>query len=280
MSFYQNTKAQTNSNSLDIFNQYYIGEFDNFQQCWQENTKTDNHRVTIEHKHRHLHTAIRPTSTPYTYTVTHFNGDDTTKILGQRTVKAIQGKTENEVIMTVFDQKDPSKIFETITWLLKNGVFEGKEENNAHIWQLKKEGIFILNNKTFTNASNVPYQMLRCRFFKGWIQLAMDNIKKDSIYHYGNLRIHDQGGKVQLKMPDGKPVNYTVELTQLIFGKNLPIMKLAVYEMPADSLDYNSYSISYTWTNPEAMRIGINLRKLISGWTLDDPNMWNSDSKK
>jgi hypothetical protein len=280
LSFYQNKTTVEAVDALALFKENFVGEFDNFQQCWQENTKTDNHRITIEHKHKHFHSAMRVTDMPNVYTITHYNGDDTTKIMGQRSVKITQGTGANELIMTIFDQKDPSKVFETVKWQLKDGKFEGKQDNSSNIWQLSKEGFFVLNDKSFSNASNVPYRLLKCRFFKGWIELPMDNVKKDSVYHYANLRIHDQGGHAQLKMPDGKLVNYSVELTQLIFGKNLPIMKLAVYEMPENQLEYNSHSISYTWTNPEAKRLGINLRKLISGWTLDDASMWNSDSKK
>jgi len=43
---------------------------------------------------------------------------------------------------------------------------------------------------------------------------------------------------------------------------------LAIYDLPLAEVDINSKAISYTWANPEATRIGINLRKIISGWTL------------
>jgi len=71
---------------------------------------------------------------------------------------------------------------------------------------------------------------------------------------------------------------YTAELTQLLFGQKLAIMKLAIYDMPLDSVEINSRSISYTWLNPEAKRSGINLRKVTSGWTLIEPGYINSDN--
>ena len=280
LAFYQKAESKQTADTLALFKTYFVGEFDNFQQCWQENTNTDRHRVAIENKHRHLHSAMQATATPNLFTITHFEEDDTSKILGKRSVKIEKDKTDNGIIMQVFDEKDRTKPIETVNWLLKDGVFTGQQDGLSNIWKLQKEGLFILNDRLFANASKEPYRMLRCRFFKGWIELAMDNVKKDSIYHYANLRIHDQGGHAQLRMPDGTPVNYTVELTQLVFGKNLPIMKLAVYEIPEKQLEYNSHSIAYTWTNPEAVRLGINLRKMLSGWTYDDPSMWNSDSKK
>jgi hypothetical protein len=57
-------------------------------------------------------------------------------------------------------------------------------------------------------------------------------------------------------------------------------MKLAIYDMPMDSVQINSHAISYTWLNPEAKRTGINLRKVISGWTLKEPGYVNSDNTK
>ena len=35
-----------------------IGEWDNFQQVWLENTDTDMHRVEVAQKHEHYHLAI------------------------------------------------------------------------------------------------------------------------------------------------------------------------------------------------------------------------------
>ncbi len=57
-------------------------------------------------------------------------------------------------------------------------------------------------------------------------------------------------------------------------------MKLAIYQEPLDSINYHSRSIAYTWANPEAKRIGMNLRKISSGWTLIEPGYLNSDNLK
>ena len=92
--------------------------------------------------------------------------------------------------------------------------------------------------------------------------------------------MHDQGDRIQLQFPDGSLGEYTVELTQLVYGKKIAIMKLAVYDLPASKLEINSRSISYTWTNPEAKRIGINLRKIVSGWTLIEPGYLNSNNMR
>jgi len=114
-----------------------------------------------------------------------------------------------------------------------------------------------------------------CRYFSGWIQYPPDINEPEELYSLRNLEIHDQGGYVELDV-DG--VDYTVELTQLIYADTLRIMKLAVYDMPLAEVDINSRSICYTWTQPDAKRLGINIRKVLSGWTLIEPGYVSSNN--
>ncbi len=141
---------------------------------------------------------------------------------------------------------------------------------------VKKDGdtIYISNLKHFKNKT--PYKFIKTRMFSGWIEVPLKQYG-DSIYRKSNLEIHDQGGMAEIDI-DGTP--YTAELTQLLFGKKLRIMKLAIYDMPMDSVGINSRSISYTWSNPESKRLGINLRKVVSGWTFIEPGYVNSDNTK
>ncbi len=134
--------------------------------------------------------------------------------------------------------------------------------------------LFVTGSTHFKNKD--PYKFVRTRKFSGWIEVPITPYK-DSIYRKSNLEIHDQGGMAELQIAG---VQYTAELTQLLFGQKLAIMKLAIYDMPLDSVQINSRSISYTWLNPEAKRTGINLRKVVSGWTLIEPGYVNSDNTK
>ncbi len=139
---------------------------------------------------------------------------------------------------------------------------------------VKKIGdtIYVSNMKHFENKT--PYKFIKTRKFSGWIEMPLEQYE-DSTYRKSKLEIHDQGGMAEIDI-DG--VQYTAELTQLLFGKKLAIMKLAIYNMPLDSVGINSRSISYTWSNPDSKRIGINLRKVVSGWTFIEPGYINSDN--
>ncbi len=141
-------------------------------------------------------------------------------------------------------------------------------------FKLDVDTLWVTGMKHFKNQE--PYKFIRTRKFSGWIEMPSQKYK-DSINRNSNLTIHDQGGMAEIDI-DG--VQYTAELTQLLFAHKLPIMKLAIYDMPMDSVEINSRSISYTWLNPSAKRTGINLRKVVTGWTFIEPGFINSDNTK
>jgi hypothetical protein len=68
--------------------------------------------------------------------------------------------------------------------------------------------------------------------------------------------IHDQGGKVKIND------KYSVQLANLQHRSGLWVLTLKVIE------NATGKAISYTWTNPEAEKIGINLRWVQAGFTL------------
>lgn len=140
----------------------------------------------------------------------------------------------------------------------------------------KKDGdtLYVSGKSPFKNKD--AYKFVKARKFSGWLEAPVPQYK-DSIYRNSNLEISDQGGMAEINI---EGVQYTAELTQLLFAHKLAIMKLAIYDMPMDSVGINSRSISYTWLNPEAKRTGINLRKITAAWTFIEPGYINSDNTK
>ena len=70
------------------------------------------------------------------------------------------------------------------------------------------------------------------------------------------LRLGSEGGRVALKWRDGQPSGYSLMLERATYRDgNVPVLKLSVLE------DATGSTISYAWSNPEAVRIGISL-----GW--------------
>jgi len=228
-------KETTTKKSIEIetATNAIMGQWDNFQQYWLENTETDSHRVETDDKHRHLSLVVT------------------------------EGKAGN-FLMQLREGRNGKKLVDEMSF--------SEADLSGPNFQLDGDTLYISGQKYFKNIDR--YKFIRVRKFSGWIEYPMESAE-NGMYHQGNLEIHDQGGMAELDV-DG--VDYTVELTQLLFAKKLAIMKLAVYDMPMDSVGINSRSISYTWTNPEAKRLGINLRKVVSGWTLIEPGFQNQNS--
>lgn len=264
------------------------GEFDNFQQTWQENTSEEIHRVEVEQPHQHIHTMFLPMETDLPgqsfFRVRHYKNRDTSQIIGEEIHRYRKGDQEDVVhseryaLIEAFDPKKPGVPLEELVWKWAgNGRIEGtSKQQNTHV-VLSADQIEIQQKEgVFANVSGA-YHLKKCRFFSGWIEYPLPE-KPDSTFRMGNLTMHDQGSLIALIGPDGKEVGYSVELTQLVYGKEIAVMKLAIYEEPNEDINYNSRAISYTWTNPEAKRIGINLRKIVTGWTLIEPGYVNSDN--
>ena len=177
-------------------------------------------------------------------------------------------------------------------------VADRQREVAREAWEARAGGIVLPPGSMFTSvevtpdglaatvqdgewANRQPYRLLRARPFRGWIEVPEGGpydpeVGPDTVYRRtASLRLHDQGGLAETADAHGQV--QTVELTQLVYARSLRILKLAVYAVPAREVTYDSHAVAYTWTEPDARRIGINLRDVVSGWTLDAPGLANSD---
>jgi hypothetical protein len=85
----------------------------------------------------------------------------------------------------------------------------------------------------------------------------------DNEYHHSrNMIWHDQGKRVRLFIEDEKPSKYEVELAAVVYGNDLEVLKIALYEVGVNK------AIMYAWASPGSNNIGINLRWFQAGLTL------------
>ena len=130
-------------------------------------------------------------------------------------------------------------------------------------------------------ANPEPYRLLRARTFRGWVEVPEHGpydpaVGSETAYRRAaGLLVHDQGGLAEVVGADGRPL--TVELAQLVYGRTLGVLKLAVYDLPASAVTVDSHAVAYVWAEPSARRLGLNLRDVVTGWTLDDAGLANSD---
>lgn len=100
----------------------------------------------------------------------------------------------------------------------------------------------------------------KVRWYSGWAAIngAGPDAKPESTDWHMNrdLRISNEGGKTALKWRDGQSSGYSLELERATYRDgNVPVVKLSVID------DSSGRVVSYSWANPEATRIGVNL-----GW--------------
>ncbi len=257
----------------DRFRRYLTGAWNNFQQCWMENTETESHRVVTTHPHRHVHVTFERDSATDRWHAAYYSGDQR-QLLARYTL-TLEERTDGRlqtILAPEFSVEGVGAATGPIAllWTYADGAFRGHSlsPKDEHLWVLKKDTLLILDNHFFRSEDQEPYRLLKCRFFSGWIQYPMDHIRKDSVFFYTGLVLHDQGGAVPLRFPDGTLGEYTVELTQLVHNRRTPILKLALYQEPPERLHWNSRAVAYAWADPAAKRIGLNIRKVASGWTL------------
>ena len=236
----------------------FEGGFNNFQQYWKENTEDEMHKNKSGSQHRHLHFQIK-----------NLNENSWT-------ISVYEGREHN---VHLYDQewkldRDVLGIGDSNFSLLKTDTGFCAEDESVVL----ENNVLRLNSKMIKDDhSNSEYVFYKCRYFSGWIQYPPDHENPDDLFSLRDLQIHDQGGIAEIPI-DHKM--YTVELTQLVFAHTIFIMKLAIYDVSIKDLDINTKSISYTWTDPDAKRIGLNLRHIISGWTYIEPGFINSNNLK
>ncbi|MEN9610405.1 MAG: hypothetical protein RLZZ628_1219 [Bacteroidota bacterium] len=302
------THAQSSMSDVKSLLKQLTGEFDNFQQVWQE--KED--KLPDSLRHEHIHSIFTPTEIPALgqnlLVVKQYRDGDTAKMGRMRIYRFSPDKKEKAIRLDIFTFKNEKtysrvehnplilkdlklKDFDsanecTIFWKRKKDGFLGyMKSNTCHFaieqaqggqvkedsLQLTKDALWIRdasageNSKpVFDNLKKIHNKLMRCKPFKGWFAIKQE--EKDEKYEFvGNLRLHDQGWKKRVVLPNGTVTPYSIELSQVMYKKSIAVLKLAVYEEGKEN------AIAYTWTHSEAARIGIHSRKIQAGFTLVNP---------
>ncbi|MDW8203476.1 MAG: chromophore lyase CpcT/CpeT [Cytophagales bacterium] len=118
-------------------------------------------------------------------------------------------------------------------------------------------------NYVFGHKGKIPHKLKRVAYYSAWM-VVQNPLQQNQYYTMRNLRLHNQGDKVRFVTEKGEPTKYWLELAEVVYGKDLNVLKLAIYE------EGKSEAIAYTWGTPDAKRLGINMRSLQAGVTLLD----------
>lgn len=308
-------QAQNLNADWQRLNKLFTGEFNNFQQVWQEREDV----IPDSLVHEHIHSIFKPVSIPAlganVFFVKQYMNGDPNKVYRMRVYQFVPDKKEKAIRLDIYSFKDkadeerfkladenPSLLTsltsEQFTSVPGCSVYWKKQTNDEFIGTMKPRACNFVSRRTnkriyitdtlklnaeeiwisdqatdedgkyvFGHKGKIPHKLRRVRPFKGWVAIVKDgtdrnNIQDSDYVFIPDLKLHDQGVKKRIVRPDGTVTPYSFELSQVVFQKRTPVMKLAIYE------DGKPKALSYTWTNPEAERIGINLRWVQVGLTL------------
>jgi len=112
-------------------------------------------------------------------------------------------------------------------------------------------------------------ELRAARPFTCWVTVLREQSKSDGSEDWlfvSGLPIHDQGGRLQVGGDSGAR-EVVIALRNVVWpepSRNRPSLVLYVFEPPA-----LERAVSYAWADPEATRIGINLRWMQASCTRD-----------
>ncbi len=156
-------------------------------------------------------------------------------------------------------KKDKKKFYMTDSLLLSKNDF----------W-FREEGFDEAGKRLFGPTDKVYHQLKRCEVYVGWWRLKKEGTE-DKFDLNRQVYLHDQGGRLRLIDAEKKPTKYTVELSKVIFGKDLEVLKLALYE------DGKNEALDFAWTSSNAGMIGMNVKWFQSSFSkLPTPTSTNT----
>lgn len=290
------------------FYEWFEGEFDNFQQVWTEEKDSVVDSLRHEHIHSIFKEVKFDKLDGRIFFVKQYIDGDTTDVYRQRIYNFFPNQEEQALQLNIYSFISPEqekkygiahyqpeilnelKLEDLRTsggcevyWIKQGDEFIGYMKERACNFVSRRSGkrIFITDSLSLTSdqiwisdkaedengsyvfghRGGVPHKLKKCRKFEGWMAVQKTN-QEDAYYFMRNIKLHDQGKKVRLVDMDGTTTNYSVELSEVIYSGGLEVLKLAIYEYGKDK------AVAYVWTNPDAKRIGINMRSITAGFTL------------
>lgn len=123
--------------------------------------------------------------------------------------------------------------------------------NSEEIW-IRDEAEDEDGNYVFGHKLKIPHKLKKVSHYTGWAAAIKEG--ENDMTAIRGLRFHNQGDKQKILFDDGSDTGFEVRLAQLIYGKDLEILQLAVFRTGEEKV------LQYVWADPDSQRIGINIK--------------------
>nr|WP_310525245.1 hypothetical protein [Polymorphobacter sp.] len=125
---------------------------------------------------------------------------------------------------------------------------------------------FTGRGMAMTMSDGTVLEFQRARAFKCWASIPRKALKDGKLdwWFKAGLMLHDAGGRVVASTDEAVPQSFTLRMRNVAWpsGNNQPSLVLYVH---ADDPDH---AIGYSWADPVAKRVGINLRTMQASCSL------------
>jgi hypothetical protein len=127
---------------------------------------------------------------------------------------------------------------------------------------------FLPTGMVLRMANGGELDLRRARRFTCWAAVPRRAPKPDGATDWWGARglaLHDQGGRARLETDEPEPQRFELKMRNVVWpeGPNQPSLVLYVFEPGSEQ------AIAYSWADPGAQRVGINIRRLQASCSLD-----------
>lgn len=288
--------------------EWFPGVYDNQEQVYFEDEMEVPEDIRHGRIH-HIFAPVKLKNFPgRTFYIQQSQDGDPSNIYRQRIYSFAPDFEENAIRLTIYAPKDAKKLVDAhldpkklkglrpsqfttydgcdVFWKAQSSYFHGYMKEGACRVESKRSGKTLVitddlqlseneiwirdqaedadGNYVFGNKAGVHHKNRKARPFKCWLSIK----KEDGSFTFDNdLKIHDQGGRVWVDAVAGAHGKVGIKMRNVVwpYGRNRPSLVLYVYKG-----EDQDKAVSYAWANPEADRIGINLRFVQGSCTLDE----------
>ena len=302
-------RAAPSGQEFQRFLGWFEGEYDNYEQVWQQ--KTGDERVVLEHVHHIFKPVDLPQVGEHVFFVKQYQDGDPASVYRQRLYSFTGSEAESAIRLTVYSFHDEKRYLmadeqpavldnldknqlQTIPgcevfWKWNGEYFDGYMKKNTCVSVSRQSG-----NQMYVNA------VLRLTDGWLWIQDQAHDVDGNRIYGHDvphkNRKVKFYKGWMALKK---HRVNPAADLSEWMFtkiermhneGEKIPFLDEAGnktgYTLSLETLTYRNtrvpvlkigviddrtgYTLSYSWTDPASRRVGLNVRWFQAGLTRMD----------
>ena len=291
------------------FLDWFEGEFDNYEQVWQQ--KTDGEKDILEHIHHIFEPVDLPQVGNHVFFVKQYQNGDHSRVYRQRLYSFTTNEVENAIQLTVFSFLDemryrmadeqPSVLdglgrdqLKTIPgcevfWRWNGEYFDGymKENSCAFISEWTGKQIYINDTLRLMNGwiwiqdqaydadgnrifgHDIPHKNRKVKYYTGWMAVKEHRINSGADLSDWIFT------KIERIHNEGQKIAFLDEAgNKTGYTLSLETLTYRNTRVPVLKIgvidERTGYTLSYSWADPASRRLGLNVRWFQAGLTRID----------